>query len=149
MLAGIIRGPNSFSPFRNIEAAKSERDVTLSRMVLYNYITQADADTAKNEPLKIRPKNRRVIQDTYVMDSVRRELDRILEEENIEDGGLTVITTIDHTIQRAAELSMERNLTRVEKTSGYRHQTRKKWLSLDIPSNMKRNKGFQQHFTLF
>jgi len=130
MLAGIIRGPNAFSPFRNIEAAQSERDVTLNRMVLYNYITQADADAAKNEPLKIRPKNRRVIQDTYVMDSVRRELDRILEEENIEQGGLTVITTIDHTIQRAAELSMERNLTRVEKTSGYRHQTRKKWLSL-------------------
>jgi|TARA_B110000908_G_scaffold128047_1_gene150317 penicillin-binding protein 1A len=130
MLAGIIRGPNAFSPFKNIKSARSERDVTLGRMVIYGHITQADADTAKKEVLKIRPKHRRVVQDTYVMDALRRELDRILEEENIEAGGLTVITTIDHTIQRAAELSMERNLTKVEKTPGYRHQTRKKWLSL-------------------
>ena len=130
MLAGIIRGPNAFSPFKNIEAAKQERDVTLSRMVLYGFITQADADAAENEVPKIRPKSRRVIQDTYVMDAVRRELDRILEEHNIEEGGLTVITTIDHTIQKAAELSMDRNLTQVEKTSGYRHQTRSQWRSL-------------------
>ncbi len=130
MLAGIIRGPNAFSPFKNIDAAKRERDVTLSRMVLYGFITQADADTAENEILKIRPKSRRVIQDTYVMDSVRRELDRILEEHNIEEGGLTVITTIDHTIQKAAELSVERNLAKVEKSSGYKHQTRKQWNAL-------------------
>ena len=130
MLAGIIRGPNAFSPFKNIEAAKKERDVTLSRMVLYGFITQADADAAKNEKPKIRPKSRRVVQDTYVMDCVRRELDRILEERNIEEGGLTVITTIDHAIQKAAELSMDRNLIKVEKTPGYRHQTRAQWRAL-------------------
>ncbi|BDS06891.1 penicillin-binding protein [Oceaniferula spumae] len=130
MLAGIIRGPNAFSPFKDIEKATHERDVTLGRMVLYGHITQEQADEAKKQKLKIRPKNRRVIQDTYVMDSVRRELDRILEEHNIEEGGLTVITTIDHTIQRAAELSMERNLAKVEKMSGYNHQTRKQWQAL-------------------
>lgn len=131
MLAGIIRGPNTFSPFRNIKAARLERDVTLGRMVYYGHITQADADVARNDVLKVRPKHRRVVQETYVMDAVRRELDRILEEENIESGGLTVITTIDHTIQRSAELSLERNLARVEeRTPGYRHQTRRKWRSL-------------------
>jgi len=68
--------------------------------------------------------------DTYVMDAVRRELDRILEEENIELGGLTVITTVDSTIQRKAELSLERKLSKVEQMSGYRHQTRKQWQHL-------------------
>lgn len=130
MLAGIIRGPNAFSPFKNIEASTRERDVTLGRMVKYGHINQQQADWAKKQELKVRPRHRRVVQETYVMDAVRRELDRILEEENIEDGGLTVITTIDHTIQRAAELSVERNLAQVEKTPGYWHQTRKKWRSL-------------------
>ena len=139
MLAGIIRGPNAFSPFRDIEAATSERDVTLSRMVHYGMITQADADAAGNEQLKIRPKSRRVIQDTYAMDAVRRELDRILEEHNIEEGGLTVITTIDHTIQKAAELSVEKNLAKVERMSGYRHQTRKRWQSLPAGSRGEPN----------
>ncbi|NWK55333.1 PBP1A family penicillin-binding protein [Verrucomicrobiaceae bacterium N1E253] len=128
MLAGIIRGPNAFSPFRNIEKATQERDVTLGRMVYNDYITQEEADRAKAEPLRVRPKNRRIVLDTYVMDAVRRELDRILEQENIESGGLTVITTVDHTIQRAAELSLDRKLTAVENRAGYRHQTRKQWL---------------------
>lgn len=127
MLAGIIRGPNAFSPFRDIEKAKHERDVTLASMVREDVISQVDADVAKNQPLKVRPKNRRIVLDTYVMDAVRRELDRLLEEENIESGGLTVITTVDHTIQRAAELSIERKLSSVERMPGYRHQTRKQW----------------------
>lgn len=127
MLAGIIRGPNAFSPFRDIEKAKHERNVTLASMVREEFITQTDADVAKNQPLRVRPKNRRIVLDTYVMDAVRRELDRILEDENIESGGLTVITTVDHTIQRAAELSLDRKLTAVEKLPGYRHQTRKQW----------------------
>jgi len=130
MLAGIIRGPNTFSPFRNIDKATHERDVTLGRMVKNDYITQAEADEAKGQPLKVRPKNRRIVLDTYVMDAVRRDLDRILEEENIESGGLTVITTVDSTIQRAAELSLEKKLSSVEKMSGYRHQTRKQWQRL-------------------
>ena len=127
MLAGIIRGPNAFSPFRNMEAATRERDNTIDQMLSYGHITSEQAEAAKEEALKVRPKHRRVVQETYVMDAVRRELDRILEEENIQDGGLTVITTIDHTIQRAAELAVERNLVQVEKTSGYRHQTRRQW----------------------
>jgi len=130
MLAGIIRGPNAFSPFRNMKKATHERDVTLGRMVENDYITQEEADVAKHQPLRVRPKNRRIVLDTYVMDAVRRELNRLLEEENIESGGLTVITTVDSTIQRAAELSLERKLASVEKLSGYRHQTRKQWQNL-------------------
>jgi len=137
MLAGIIRGPNAFSPFKNIAAATRERDVTLGRMVNYGHITDEQAEIAKRQDLVVRPAYRRVVLDSYVMDAVRRELDRILEEHNIEYGGLTVITTVDHTIQRAAELSVERNLARVERTPGYWHQTRKKWQGL---SNAKRGR---------
>lgn len=130
MLAGIIRGPNAFSPFKNMEGATRERDVTLGRMVKYGHINQQQADLAMQQALRVRPKHRRVVEETYVMDAVRRELDRILEEENIQDGGLTVITTVDHTIQRAAELSVERHLAKVEQTPGYWHQTRKQWQQL-------------------
>ena len=130
MLAGIIRGPNAYSPFRNMQRATEERNVTLGRMVKNDYITQAEADEAKSQPLRVRPKNRRVVLDTYVMDAVRRDLDRLLEEENIKTGGLTVITTVDSTIQRSAEIALEKKLSSVEKLPGYRHQTRKQWQRL-------------------
>ena len=41
------------------------------------------------EPLHIRPKYRRIIHDSYAMDAIRRDLERILEEHNIKLGGLS------------------------------------------------------------
>ncbi|MEO1857099.1 MAG: transglycosylase domain-containing protein [Rubritalea sp.] len=124
LLAGIIRGPNTFSPFVDFEAAIEQRDVTLSRMVHYKFITQKEADMAKLEGLKIRPHGRRILHDSYAMDSIRRDLETILEQHNIEMGGLHITTTIDPDLQKAAERSVETRLKAVEKRSGYRHQTR-------------------------
>lgn len=128
MLAGIIRGPNTFSPFVNFEAAKEQRDVTLGRMVHYEFITQAEADAAKQQQLHIRPHGRRIIHDSYAMDAIRRDLEIILEQHNIDMGGLRITTTIDLDLQKAAELSIEKRLKALEQRSGYRHQTRAQFL---------------------
>ena len=124
LLAGIIRGPNTFSPFVNFNAAKQQRDVTLGRMVHYEFISQELADQAKYEELKIRPNGRRILHDSYAMDAIRRDLDKILERHNIEMGGLHITTTIDPELQKVAELSVEKRLKAVEQRSGYNHQTR-------------------------
>ncbi len=128
LLAGIIRGPNTFSPFVNFEAAKEQRDVTLGRMVHYEFITKEEADKAKGEELKIRPNGRRIIHDSYAMDAIRRDLDKILEQHNIEMGGLHITTTIDPKLQKAAEVSVEKRLKAVEQRSGYSHQTRAQFI---------------------
>ncbi|MGB0774898.1 MAG: transglycosylase domain-containing protein [Akkermansiaceae bacterium] len=142
MLAGIIRGPNTYSPFKSMKSALAVRDVTLDRMVMYKHISESEAKSAKKHALKVRPKHRRIVQETYVMDTVRRELDLLLEKHNIKEGGLTVITTVDANIQRAAEIAIEKQLTQVEKTSGYRHQTRKSWLS--IPAARRNEPAYLQ-----
>ncbi|MEM9480455.1 MAG: transglycosylase domain-containing protein [Verrucomicrobiota bacterium] len=49
MLAGIIRGPNAFSPLKNYERALAERDVVLDRMVEEGYITKEESVAAKSE----------------------------------------------------------------------------------------------------
>ena len=50
MLAGIIRGPNRFSPFRNIEGANKERETVLRRMLDEGIITIDDyQNSMKNE----------------------------------------------------------------------------------------------------
>ncbi len=124
MLAGIIRGPNLFSPFKSIKRATRERDTVLGDMVKYELITQAEAELAKQEKLKVRPKHLRSSKNSYSMDAIRRDLDLILEEHNIELGGLTVITTIDPSLQQAAEKSVDQRLRAIEQMKGYRHQTR-------------------------
>jgi penicillin-binding protein 1A len=135
MLAGIVRGPDAFNPFNNMEAAIRERNTTLDRMVVAEMITRAQADEAKAQPLDIRPANRRKARETYAVDAIRRDLEIILEKENFESGGLIVTTTIDHLIQSKAEEAVEAQLAKIEKSSGYPHQTRTQWQA--IPEGKK------------
>jgi len=128
MLAGIIRGPNAFSPFRRPEKSIRERDTVLKRMVLYNFISQEAADKAMNEVPKIRPQEKRKNTRSYAMSAIGRELDVILEKSKIAGGGLRIKTTLDERLQKAAEKALDSHLTSIENRSGYRHHTRKQWL---------------------
>ena len=87
MIAGIIRSPSRFSPFKNWDGAKKERDDVLRRMVVTHVITQAEADAAKGEDIALRAQPAFKGQGDYAMDAVRRDLDLILEQKDFEDGG--------------------------------------------------------------
>jgi len=134
LLAGIIRGPNSFSPFKDIKKAQRERDTTLQSMLNKEMITSLEAETAMREPIKIRPQGRRSLAASYAMDTIRRELNIILEKENIELGGLTIKTTVDLLLQGKAEDALNDHLTKIEQKSGFKHQTRAKWRNLPTES---------------
>jgi penicillin-binding protein 1A len=127
LLAGIVRGPDSFNPFKSMDAATRERNTTLARMVDAGVITQSEADAAKREPIEVRPAVRRRIRESHAMDAIRRDLEIILEKQDIELGGLEIITTIDLRVQQKAEEALEKKLSEVEKYSGYSHPTRAAW----------------------
>eukprot|EP00903_Cladosiphon_okamuranus_P004058 g4056.t1 len=130
LLAGIVRGPDAYNPFRSMEAATRERNTTLARMVAAGAITQPEADAAKEEEITIRPTWRRDHEASYAMDAIRRDLEIILEEENIELGGLTIVTTIDQRLQTIAEQALDKKLRETERLPGYPHQTRAAWQNL-------------------
>jgi penicillin-binding protein 1A len=127
LLAGIVRGPDLYNPFRNMESAKRERATTLDRMVVAGAITPEEAEAAKNEPIKVRPPDRRRIRESYAMDAIRADLEFILEKENLDLGGLRISTTIDNRIQQKAEEALEKRLSDLEKGRGYPHLTRAAW----------------------
>jgi penicillin-binding protein 1A len=124
MLAGIIRGPNRFSPFRNWKEAVEERNTVLDRMVVKNFLSQSQADAAKHEEMAVaaQPINR--TQESYMLEAVRHDLDLVLDEQDIEDGGLTIHTTLDRDLQLAAEQSLEKRLHAVEQLKGFNHATK-------------------------
>ncbi|QQL45285.1 transglycosylase domain-containing protein [Sulfuriroseicoccus oceanibius] len=122
MLAGIIRGPTPFSPFRNLDAAKDQMRQVLDRMVDTGALTVAEAEAAKKAPVHIRPPERRIINDTYALDIVRRELDLLLDDELAVEGGLQIFTTLDTDLQSAALTSLNSHLESIEALPGYRHQ---------------------------
>jgi penicillin-binding protein 1A len=130
LLAGIVRGPDSFNPFRSMEAATRERNTTLERMVTAKVITREQADAAKLDPIEVRPKWRRQARESYAMDAIRKDLEIILEKEDIELGGLEITTTIDLRIQQKGEEALEKRLHDLERISGYAHPTRSAWSKL-------------------
>jgi len=130
MLAGIIRGPNRFSPFRHYEDAVLERNTVLDRMLVHGFVTEEEVAAAKEakvavmDPLKIAAP-----QISYALEIVRRDLELILAQQETEEGGLRIITSLDIDLQRTAEQSLETRLTEVESRPGYVHQTRAAFLS--------------------
>src|SRR3982751_4022940 len=56
LLAGLIRSPNRFSPIKNPEGAKNQRNAVLDRMVALKKIAAAEADDAKRARISPHPK---------------------------------------------------------------------------------------------
>jgi membrane peptidoglycan carboxypeptidase len=138
LLAGIVRGPDAYNPFKNMDASRRERDTTLERMVAAKAITREQADTAKKDEISVRPMWRREHEESYAMDAIRNDLEVILEKENIELGGLTIVTTIDMRIQQRGEEALDKKLREVERYSGYPHRTRGAWR--DLPEEQRLGK---------
>ncbi len=136
LLVGIIRAPNKFSPFRHPEKAELQRDWVLEKMVENKAIDQSQADAARKRPLQIAsPNNLR--EGSYALDAIRRDLRRILEKENIRDGGLIIETTLDPNIQELAERSVEKRLAQIEQRRGFPHQKRSDWNGRGDPNYLQ------------
>ncbi|MFO1485183.1 MAG: PBP1A family penicillin-binding protein [Verrucomicrobiaceae bacterium] len=121
MIAGIIRSPVRFSPFRNYEGALKERDVVLKRMLETKAISPEEELAARYADIALHAQPAFQSQGGYALDAVRRDLDLILEQQEIEDGGLQVFTTLSKDLQDSAEATVEKRLAAVEKLRGYAH----------------------------
>lgn len=124
MIAGIIRGPMRFSPFRNYQGAIIERNTVLKRMLSLGLISPEQEQQARYEDPVMRAEPIFVYQGDWALDAVRRDLDRLLEEREIQEGGLVVHTTLNRELQRAAEQHLENRLREIEKQPGYKHTSK-------------------------
>jgi penicillin-binding protein, 1A family len=121
VLAGLIRSPNRFSPLRNPEGATAQRDAVLNRMVDLKTITPAQAQEAKATRVASHPKKMPMIQENYAMDAVQRDLNVLLTQDQIDQGGLYIYTTLDPAVQNAATQALESSLTKIEHQSNFHH----------------------------
>src|SRR5881398_3035819 len=121
LLAGLIRSPNRFSPLKNPEGAAMQRNAVLDRMVALKKITPAEADEAKRTKIVTHPKRLPQIQENYAMDAVQRDLNLLLTQDQIDNGGLSIYTTLDPSVQNAAQDALETQLTKIEHQSNFHH----------------------------
>ncbi len=121
LLAGLIRGPNRFSQLRNPEGARIQRNIVLDRMVALKKLSTAEAEDAKRAKITPHPKRMPFIQENYAMDAVQRDLNLLLTQDQIDNGGLSIYTTLDPAVQSSAQDALETQLTKIEHQSNFHH----------------------------
>jgi penicillin-binding protein 1A len=70
------------------------------------------------------------VQENYAMATVQEDLEVLLNEEQVAQGGMKIYTTIDPTLQKAAEAGLDANLRKVEARAGYAHPRRAQFEAL-------------------
>jgi penicillin-binding protein 1A len=125
LVAGIFQTPERQSPFVDMKRATNRRNVVLQRMADERYLTQTQADAAKQKPIVTRgaPNQAPGIAPFFV-EEVRKHLERQYGAKVLYENGLSVTTTLDPRLQELANRSLEHGLRAYDKRHGWRRPTR-------------------------
>jgi len=115
-LAGLIRSPNRYNPYKRPETAISRRNQVLDNMAEVKEITDAEAARAKSAPLNLAPAKGRIdsSEAPYFVDYVEQQLADILADARTAEH-LRIYTTIDMELQRAAYAAVTKQLAALDK----------------------------------
>ncbi len=120
-LAGLPQAPSKYSPAANPAMARGRQLYVLYRMVEEGYINIVEATDAMNTELKVHPLvdiNGGVA--PYFAEYVRIYLEEAYGADRLYREGLTVHTTLDAGMQKAAQKALKAGLIEVDKRQGYR-----------------------------
>jgi 1A family penicillin-binding protein len=120
VLAALPQSPVHFDPRTNPAAAVRRRNLVLQRMEEQRYITAAQRRAAAATPLRVVPDNGFSVRAPYVVEWVRQWLVDRYGIATVNNGGLTVVTTVDPALQAAANRALALGLARTESIPGYR-----------------------------
>jgi penicillin-binding protein 1A len=120
MLAALPKGPSAYTPRDHYDRGLKRRNLVLSLMAESGYITREQAARAASTPLRIaesewRPDTK---DEPLALDAVRVFIDSILPDA-LQDGDVTVYTTLDLAAQRAADRAVLRGTTAVTRETQY------------------------------
>jgi penicillin-binding protein 1A len=123
MLIGIIRGPHIFSPWRDLDAAESQRNQVLDRMIAMNFINAEEKERIIALPINITKPEDVTTEKSYAIQAVVKEVNKLVSAEEIQLGGLKIYTTLDMPWQRRLEDEMQKALSALEKEKAYQAPT--------------------------
>lgn len=113
-IAGMIRSPNRFNPFRHPLSAIQRRNEVLAAMLQDGYISKAAYDAAVVEPLRTREPYTETNDAPYFVDYVKHELAERYPPSVLTGEGLRIFTTLDVHMEKQAERAIEHNLRMLE-----------------------------------
>jgi len=136
MLVGMFKNSSLYNPKRNPEGVMNRRNVVLSQMAKYEYITEAQKDSLQALPLgvKFTPQDHDEGIGTYVREYIRGFMKEWAKENPKPDGsfydinrdGLKIYTSLDATMQKYAEESIDQHMRNLQKEFDVQNKKNKK-----------------------
>jgi len=118
-LAGTPKFPSSANPLSNPARSKVRRDYILERMAMLGFISPAERDAAQAVPMHASPHEPPIqLYAPYVAEMVRQEMVERYGAEAL-TRGYRVTTTIDATMQRAANQAVRDGLVTYDSRHGW------------------------------
>ena len=119
-LAGLIRSPNRYNPFHDLETAQARRNQVLESMTETGAITRDQAKQAETTELKLAPVKGRIdVSDApYFADYVQNQLGDLISGQGADH--LRIYTSVDMDLQRAAYAAVTKQLTALDKIEAKR-----------------------------
>lgn len=122
MMAGMIRGPSYYNPYRHLDRAKERMGLVLDKMVETKHIAPQEAAAAKELTIRLAPLAIVRNKAPYFTDFVKAELVRLLngrmEEQEIVRAGFRVYTTLDLQLNQDAQDIVENGIKSLETRLG-------------------------------
>ena len=125
ILVGMFKNASLYNPRRNPEGVQNRRNVVLSQMAKYDFITEEVKDSLQQIPLAIdfTPQGHDEGIATYFREYVRSFMHDWTEENpktdgsnyNIYSDGLKIFTTIDSKMQEYAEEAVDEHMKHIQK----------------------------------
>jgi 1A family penicillin-binding protein len=112
LLAGLPKGPAYYSPYNHPRASRQRITEVLQRMQACRYISANDFRTYLSQPLHTPGLRTRIPPAPYFLDLLQDEVNRIFPKKPgfIYKAGLIIESTLDMTLQKTAEQSMQEGL---------------------------------------
>jgi penicillin-binding protein 1A len=116
-LIGVLKGPENYDPEDNYDRAINRRNTVIDNMVSAGYLDKAKAEKIKQDPIKAMAS--KVYQGIapHFVEMVRQELSKKpeLSGYDLYRDGLVVYTTINATMQRAANRAVDEHIADYQK----------------------------------
>ena len=124
LLAGLARAPSRDSPTKHLDRAKLRQRYVLERMKTEGFINDKQYQEALRAKLKIQPSKERYAQRSpYFLEYVRQAIEGKYGRHALYRGGLKIYTTVNLSMQTAAQDAIKKGLEELERREGFRGPT--------------------------
>ena len=121
MMAGLVKAPSRYSPINNFRRAKDRQAYVFNRMTELEFISKEEKEKALRIPLKIQSReNAYFSKAPYFTELIRHQVERKYGKERLYQEGLRIYTTLDLSLQSAAQKSVDIGLRELDKREGFR-----------------------------